>query len=247
MMRFVTSTLPVIPAVLVTANRAVVYGTVSRWLLHDLRNPAQALSLVAELFDEADVEPDPEVHTMLRESTQKLAVCLEMLDRTLRTMPPAGSPGPVVLTEVLGFLDQLYQTCRSLTQLDLSQVLGQRIPAVSGMEDHLEHALLNLLMNALEAIGGRDNGRITVTVTERPGQVELVVDDNGPGIAPENVDRLFQPYVTTKPPTTRAAGLGLTVARHLIQLSGGTLAYTPKPSPGARFVVQLLPWSAIKR
>ena len=247
MMPSMTPTSPVVPTVLITANRAVVYGAVSRWLLHDLRNPTQALSLVAELFDENEADPDPDIHAMLQESTRKLAACLEMLDRTLRTIPPRATPGPVVLTEVFGFLAQLYQTCRSSTRLDLSPLLGKPLPAVSAVEDYLEHAFLNLLMNAMEAIGDREDGQITVTATERPGQVELVIDDNGPGIPAAEADRIFEPYVTTKAASFRASGLGLPVARHLIQLSGGTLAYAPKSSPGARFVVQLLPWPTAKR
>jgi signal transduction histidine kinase len=240
------TTTTVTPAVLVTANRAVAYGTVARWLLHELRSPAQALSLIAELM-EPDGAVDDELQRTLCDSARQLARCVEMLDRTLRPVTGVTEMAPVVLAEIFRFLNELYSTRRSSVELDLSQLVAQRLPAVSGAENALEHALLNLLMNAVEAVGDREGGRVAITASATPGQVEVVVDDNGPGVAPEIRDRLFQPYVTTKPNADRAVGLGLTVARHLVQLSGGTVAYTPKEGPGARFVVRLLPWSVAPR
>jgi two-component system C4-dicarboxylate transport sensor histidine kinase DctB len=183
----------------------------------------------------------------LVESTRKLTACVELLDRTLRLIPRSTAPGPIVLAEVLEFLSRLYHSGRSAAQLDLSQVLAEPLPAISGVEDALEHALLNLIMNAMEALGDREDGRITVSAAIQPGQLELAIDDNGPGIAPAIGDRLFEPYVTTKSASRPVAGLGLAVARHLVELAGGTLVYIPKTTPGARFVMRLPTWSTAQR
>jgi signal transduction histidine kinase len=241
------TTLAIEPAVLITANRAVVYGTVARWLLHDLRNPTQALSLVSELLDAPGSEIDLDLRTTLCDATRQLSVCVELLDRSLHISSPAAAPGPVVLSDVFGFLAQLYATGHSTVQLDISQVLDQPLPAVCANEDHLQHAVLNVLMNAIEAISGREQGRILVTAAAAEGRVELTIDDDGPGCAPEICDYLFEPYVTTKPQSGRVIGLGLPVARYLLQLAGGTINSVAKPSPGARFVVSLAAWPSRQR
>src|SRR6185295_7314113 len=107
-----------VPAVLVAANRTVVYGTVCRWLLHDLRNPAQALSLVTELI-EPGTTPDSELWATLRESTQQLTGCVELLDRTLRSPPRSTAPGPIAVTDVFDYLSRVFQTYRAMAQLDI--------------------------------------------------------------------------------------------------------------------------------
>lgn len=242
-MDFVTATDT--PAVLVIANRAVVYGTVVRWLIHDLRNPAQTLSLVTELIGDPAAGLDPDLNTALRESTQQLTACVETLDRTLRLVPPPVQPGPLALSDVINFLSRMLQSYRSATRLELSAAAVESMPAVAGTEDSLEHALLNLVMNAIEAIGDQDAGRITVSADVVDGQVELIVDDNGPGVAQEMLDRLFEPYTSTKPPSAYPSGLGLAVARYLMQDIGGTVAYIPKPAPGAKFVIRLRPWTTV--
>jgi two-component system C4-dicarboxylate transport sensor histidine kinase DctB len=233
--------------VLVTANRAAVYGTIARWLLHDLRSPVQALSLVAELLPEPGADTDSDLQATLRDSTRQLAAYVDLLDHATRTIPESAVPRPVVLSDVLTFLSRLYDSCRSPTRLDLSRAIGRPIPAVTGDEDALEHALLNLVMNAVEAIGDRDNGRIDVSAVAGPGAVELIVDDNGPGVPAEICDRLFEPHVTTKRRSARATGLGLTVARYLLECSGGTLTYAPKAAPGARFVARVPTWPAARQ
>ncbi len=240
------SSTTVLPAVLVTANRAVAYGVVARWLLHDLRNPAQALSLAVELFGVfgPDPEADADLHTTLRESVRHLADCVEMLDRSLRTMPRPTAPGPVSLPDVLRFLEQLYIKRKAVTRLDVAPALATPMPLVSGVEDHLEHALLNLLMNAIEATKDQIDGHIAISAAVEDGHVEIVIDDNGVGVAPEVESMLFEPYTTTKPPSVRATGLGLAVARHLLSQSNGIVTYAPKSSPGARFVMRLPTWTS---
>lgn len=235
------------PAVLVAANRAIVYGRVARWLMHDIRSPAQALSLITELMSEPGADADADLRHSLQDSTQQLAGYIETLDHILRPLPDSIEPAPVVLADILAFLKRIGHSCRLSVELDLSQATTQSIPAVVGVEEYVEHALLNLLMNALEAIAERDDGRIAISAAVHDGHVELVVDDNGPGLAPELHERLFEPYVTTKSSPARATGLGLPVARLLVEQFGGTLTYTPKPTPGARFTMRLVPWRASPR
>lgn len=209
--------------------------------MHDLRNPSQALTLITELMQEAYGPDDDPPEKTIREATRHLVRSLELLDRVLRTPSRAADPGPVSLREVLEFLGALHGVHRSPVALDMGAALAQSLPAVSAVEDHLEHALLNVLMNAIEACAGRQDGQITVTAVVSGGRVVLDFADNGAGIAPEVRGRLFEPFATTKT-GPQFAGLGLAVARELLGRAGGTLELGQPTAGGARFIVTLQVW-----
>jgi C4-dicarboxylate-specific signal transduction histidine kinase len=219
----------------------VVYGQVARWLVHDLRNPTQALTLVSELLNEAYGPDDEPPERTIREAATHLVRSLETLDRLLRITGRSAEQGPVSLGDALRFLDTLHHVHRSPITLDLSAALPESLPAVVAIEDHLEHALLNVYMNALEACEDRTDGRIGVTAAMADGRVVLDVVDNGRGVARELAGRLFEPFTTTK--TVRPmAGLGLAVARDLLGRTGGTVEWDAGRTAGARFVVTLQCW-----
>ena len=96
------------------------------------------------------------------------------------------------------------------------------------------HALMNLVRNALEAIG--KGGVIEITTRESSEFLDVEVRDDGRGIPPEVVDKLFQPFFTTKPGGT---GLGLPIARKIAEMHGGTLFARPEKERGGTFVIRL--------
>ena len=98
----------------------------------------------------------------------------------------------------------------------------------------LRQLLLNLLLNALDFAGSRISIRTTRTAD---GRAEVVVSDDGPGVPPENRQRIFQRFVTTRP---GGNGLGLSTSREIAQAHGGTLTLR-EDAPGATFVLTLPP------
>jgi two-component system NtrC family sensor kinase len=188
---------------------------------------------------EPDPDDDPPENT-IREATRHLVRSLELLDRVLR-VPSRAQLGPVSLREHFDFLDALHRVHRSPVTLDLSGALLSSLPAVAAVEDHLEHALLNLLLNATEACEDRPEGRIAVSADVADGKVALRFEDNGRGIAPEVRSRLFQPFATTRVDRP-FAGLGLAVARDVVAASGGTLELDDGRGDGACFIVTLRTW-----
>jgi signal transduction histidine kinase len=141
-----------------------------------------------------------------------------------------------------------------LSGLTVSLELDPTCPAVRGSGAQLEQVLLNLVVNAAEAMSGR--GRLTVSA--RPvshaadlalapagarAYVELAVRDSGPGMAPEHLARIFEPFFTTKAGRTQpGTGLGLSVVDTIARQSGWGLGVRSQPGEGAEFVV-LLPAS----
>ena len=213
-------------------NRAAAYGTVSRWLLHDLRNPAQALTLVLSLLNEPG-SGDAELLSTIQGSTAHLVDSLELLDRVLRNPPPGAQAGPVNVRDSLVFLGSILRVYKSAVRIEMGDALAAKLPMVQGVREHLDHALLNLLLNALEAIGQQE-GTIRIRAAAREEAVEVLFEDDGSGVAPDLSGRLFEPFVTSKK-ALPLAGLGLAVARELIARAGGTLDYVGTAGRGACF------------
>ena len=106
--------------------------------------------------------------------------------------------------------------------------------SVPGDAGRLEQVLLNLLLNAGRAMGGRGHIEVSAAVDE-PGWVALTVEDEGPGIAPEDLHRVFDPFFTKSGGT----GLGLAVSYGIVRSHGGSLHVANRENGGARFVVRL--------
>jgi signal transduction histidine kinase len=218
---------------LVAANRAAAFGAAARWVLHDLRSPAQSLTLLADLIG----DPDTDMEEILRESCGHLARSLDLLSRVVHPSP-APEIGPISVRDPLAFVAELHHAGRNRSRLELSA--DPSLPAASGIERHLEHALLNLVLNATQALQSQEGGLIRIEARHDADRIEIVVSDNGPGVGPADVGRLFRSPFTTK--AVAHPGAGLVVAREVLRLSGATLEYAPGTEPGARFVITLPLW-----
>jgi signal transduction histidine kinase len=178
------------------------------------------------------------VEEILRDSCGRLARSIELLSRVIQPPAPA-TLGPIAAQEAIGFIADLHRAGRFRTSLEL--VIQPSLPAAAGIAAHLEHALLNLLLNATAALQSRDRGNIRIAAAQEGDHVAIAVEDDGPGLAPEVAALLFE-----RPAPARAddplAGLGLLVAREVMRLSGGTLSYAPSNAPGTRFVIRLPVW-----
>jgi signal transduction histidine kinase len=98
----------------------------------------------------------------------------------------------------------------------------------------VQRVVLNLLLNAVQAMDGA--GTATLSCTSTDGWTEIAVTDTGPGIPPDLRERIFEPFYTTK---ARGSGLGLAIARQVAESHGGTLVVTSGATGGARFVLRL--------
>jgi PAS domain S-box-containing protein len=101
--------------------------------------------------------------------------------------------------------------------------------------EQIHQVLINLVRNALEAMQNQ-TGRLSITTRLLDGHVEIAIADDGPGIDAGIVNRLFQPYVTTKP---NGLGIGLSICKEIIQAHGGTLSFQPYRTKGACFIIDL--------
>ncbi|GMU56739.1 MAG: hypothetical protein AMXMBFR33_58850 [Candidatus Xenobia bacterium] len=115
--------------------------------------------------------------------------------------------------------------------------LFEKAPSAYCNANEIQQVLINLLLNARDAVGER-GGEVQVTVRAEGDRVVLEVADNGPGVPPEVEERIFDPFFTTKP-VGRGTGLGLSVSKQIVELHQGQLTFCRRPGGGACFQVRL--------
>jgi signal transduction histidine kinase len=123
-------------------------------------------------------------------------------------------------------------------QVRLETRFAEGLPRVEAAPDQLVQVVLNLLLNARQALKGRGDAAILASTRAADGGVEIRIADNGPGV-PESIrPRIFDPFFTTRPPN-EGTGLGLPIALDIVSRHGGTLELEPEAGAGACFVVRL--------
>jgi signal transduction histidine kinase len=118
--------------------------------------------------------------------------------------------------------------------------LGPDLPLVQGDRVQLQQVMLNLILNAVESLGGISEGSRDLLISSEGGadRVRVAVQDSGPGLNPQSVNRLFEAFYTTKP---EGMGMGLTICRSIIEAHGGRLWVTANEPRGAMFQFILPP------
>jgi signal transduction histidine kinase len=113
------------------------------------------------------------------------------------------------------------------------------VPTVEGDGIYLTMAVMNLLLNAYDAAGRGGHVRLAVrTAGGDAGTVEILVEDDGCGIRPEDLGKIFEPFYTTKS-ESGGSGLGLTIARRIVEEHGGTIRVTSAPGTGSTFAIAI--------
>lgn len=108
----------------------------------------------------------------------------------------------------------------------------------NGRPGALGQVLVNVLLNAAQAMDGLDERKIRISVSRAAEKVEIAIDDRGPGIPPDKLEQIFDPFYTTKPPG-EGTGLGLAVSRGLMEAMGGAIDAGSREGGGARFTISL--------
>ena len=222
---------------LVRAERLAAIGRISAQITHEIRNPLTSIGLNAEMLEEelsagGDMEEAQKLLNAIIREVDRLGEISE------QDLSFARFPQPVLApVNTADFLDDLIDFHESeLTRagVRIERRYARSCPGIVADENQLKQALLNLMRNSREALvhGG------TLTIEARPlvTQVEICVSDDGPGIAPEAVKRMFDPFFSTK---ERGTGLGLSLTQQIIAEHGGTIQCTSALGRGTRFTIRL--------
>ena len=223
---------------LIQADKLKALGTLLSGVAHELNNPLSAVLVAASLlklkYRPSDAARAP-LDVIERQCVRAARIVGELLAFARRTPPERRQVDP---NEVLRAALSLEAPEFDLNQIRVITALDP-LPTIWADPPQLQQVLLNLLTNATHAMksAGRD-GVLTVRSTVHAGEITIVVEDNGPGIAPEHLGQVFDPFFTTKP-TGEGTGLGLSVSIGIVEAHGGRMSVENVPTGGARFTIQL--------
>ena len=228
---------------LLLAERRATLGTLAGGVGHELRNIAQIqVAAIDELL--AALADDEDVTALARTLLPDLERVAEHITEHGKRLMQLARPGPdhvgpidlnVVIKDVIAML----RGAGKLRRLEVITEVGPEPLIVTVNRTRIEQILVNLVVNAVDAIG-EHNGTITVDVHPSADGKRVVceVRDTGCGISPENLTKIFQPFFTTKT-EDRGTGLGLPVARGIVESYGGTMSATSEVGVGTTFTFDL--------
>jgi PAS domain S-box-containing protein len=223
-------------------ERLASMGTLISGVAHELNNPLSAILGFADLLllDETSPERRGDLQTIRRESERMAKIVSDLRILSRRTQHPDGDKREAVdLNDVVRHVLHTRGYSLSTRNVAVVQDLFDDLPPVHGERGQLEQVVLNLVVNAeqaFEAWTGEKQLLVRTRATTRG--VSLHVVDNGPGIPPDELDRIFDPFWTTKPPGV-GTGLGLSMVLSILNEHSGEIHVDSEPGKGAAFRIDL--------
>ncbi len=205
---------------------------------HELNNPLTAVMGFSELLKQQDVDPDRKRHLdMIFKSSQRCQKIVQSLLSFARRHRPERK-AVCVNTLVEGAVEMLQYQLRT-SNIEVITHLDSRLPEAMVDPHQIQQVFLNIINNARQAMESHQaKGWIKITTETRRSNVRVTLQDNGPGIAPENLSKIFDPFFTTKE-VGQGTGLGLSLCYGIIREHGGTIVPRSRPGEGATFIIEL--------
>ena len=211
-------------------------GTLVGGVAHELNNPLTAIKgfssmMLMDLRGEADREA---LEVMKREADRAAQIVANLRRLARDTQEDENPRGPVDLNEVIGHVLQVRGYTLGTHNVEVCLELDGDLPPVTADRGQMEQVLLNLVVNAEQALAGRPGPRLTLKTHPTERGAALFVSDNGPGIPEQHVERIFDPFFTTKAPG-EGTGLGLSLVHGIVADHGGRVCVESETGEGTTF------------
>ena len=216
---------------LVRSAKLASVGSLAAGVAHEVGNPVSAILGLSEVLGDGDLEPDEQaeyVERIKREADRVNRIVRDLLEYARPT--PEDAEGYASVAEAVDSAVGLLSPQRAYRDVDIQVVGDPGVPPVAIGVDQLTQVLVNLMMNAADAVEGQGEVRVrfaqdaTVTLPDGTSArgVRTSVSDSGPGVPEDALARIFEPFYTTKDPGS-GTGLGLALSEGIISRAGGTV------------------------
>jgi len=226
---------------LAAAEKQLLLSRLLPQMAHEIRNPLSSLDIHFQLLEEDLAEVAPQATDRFAGRLEIIHGELHRLENLVRQFlrlagPSALALAPVEIERVLGHVQALLRPEAAVRGIEIVVRIEYKLPPLLADAGQLTQVFLNLLINAVQAIGR--NRRIDVMARASAGCTTIEVRDSGLGLPAGRLNAIFDPYFTTKP---EGSGLGLWIAQQIVTAHGGVIQAENAPARGAIFTVRL-PW-----
>lgn len=223
---------------LVQAERVAAWREVARRLAHELKNPLFPLQLTVENLVRSRAQGEQEFDETFRESASTLLSEIANLKNIIgRFSDFSRMPQPqfqlVQLSEVFEDVLKVFQAQLAASHIECAYDFAYQ-GQIAADPELLHRAISNLASNAIDAMSG--GGTLTLRTAQNEDSARIEISDTGSGLAPEESERLFTPYYTSKPHGT---GLGLAIVQSIVSDHGGRISVSSAPGRGTTFIIEL--------
>ncbi len=227
-------------AFMIQSEKLASLGQLASGMAHEIHNPLAIISGESQLYLERFKGQDEKVDHVLTSIIEECQRAADITRRILRFAKPAPSDfSPVDLKATIEETLTLAAYQVRMEKVERSVAVSPDLPKVRGNQNQLQEVILNLVLNACQAMG-EPGGKLMLSATSLNGsQVVLRVEDTGPGIPAGKLSKVFDPFYTTKATGT---GLGLFVTQRIIRLHGGTIDVDSTVGKGTSFTMCLPVW-----
>jgi len=223
---------------IILSERLAAMGQMIAGFAHELNNPLTSILGMAELLQEGDApESVRKQMLILQQQARRAAEIVQNLMYFSR--PPAPGKSPIDLSELVQRTLHLHAYSLRKSNITVDFLKETSLPPVSGDAHQLMQVFLNLVLNSEQAMREvRDRGTLRIRINQDEKSVSVVFQDDGPGISPETLPNIFDPFYTTKRPG-RGTGLGLSICKAILREHNGNVEAASGPGGGAVFTVTL--------
>jgi len=219
---------------LIQANKFKVLGELASGMAHEIRNPLGSIQGSLEILKEDYKEGDKKaefLNILFKEIKRLNRVVTDFLSYARPTQPALVDCD---LNQLISESISIIKPEADKKQIRLNLHSVSKLPQIQADSSQLKQALLNLLLNSLQAI--EKSGEISITSETSNGWISVEIKDTGPGISPENLSRVFTPFFTTK---KEGVGLGLGIVERIVQNHKGKITVESRPEQGTVFTIKL--------
>lgn len=208
-------------------------------LAHEIHNPLTIISGKAQvlLLQKDRKAIDERVEEVLKTIVKQTKRAADITRKLLMFSQGSGAPKePLSLEQVLNDTLALVSYQTSLEGIEITRGIGAGIPLFYANVHEFREVFLNLILNAVQSVGSQGKIHIDLQYLVADQWIEIRISDTGPGILPEHIDKLFNPFFTTR---HESVGLGLFVTKQIVHRYGGAIRVESRPGKGTLFLIQL--------
>jgi len=224
---------------LVQSAKMGAFGQMAAGVVHEIGQPLTSLLGLAELLLDGPVKGEERRHLELIQSElgrlREIVIRFRSFSKT-----PHEAQASLAVNRVLQETHRLLEHQFHMKGIHCIMDLGEDLPRIRGDRNGLQQVLVNLIMNAMDALEGREEGKglIEIRSCESGGRVMVSISDNGPGIPEDIQKRIFDPFFTTKG-SGEGTGLGLAISLSILHQHKGTIQMDSDPATGTRFTLSI--------